>query len=66
MGFQVTEVQSALKGADYPSDGDTLAELAKGNGAGDELVEAIRGVGKVDGPPGVMEGLKGDLGGSAD
>ncbi|MDX6322182.1 MAG: hypothetical protein QOF52_2040, partial [Propionibacteriaceae bacterium] len=26
--FQVTEVQKALKGADYPADGRALAELA--------------------------------------
>jgi hypothetical protein len=64
MGFQVTEVQKALKGADYPMDGEQLAELARSNGAGDDLVEALRGVRQVDGPNTVMQELKGDLGGS--
>jgi hypothetical protein len=64
MGYQVTDVQKALKGADYPATSDELAELAKGNGAEDGLVEAIRGAGgKFDGPNEVMKGLKGDLGG---
>jgi hypothetical protein len=61
--FQVTEVQKALKGADYPMDGTQLAELAKKNGAGDDLVEALRGLGEADGPNGVMKQLKGELGG---
>lgn len=62
-GFQVTEVQKALKGADYPMDGAALAELAKSNGADDALVDALRGLREVDGPNGVMKELKGDLGG---
>ena len=33
MAFQVTEVQKALKGANYPMDGDQLADLAQRNGA---------------------------------
>lgn len=66
MGFQVTEVQKALKGADYPADGDALAELAQGNGAESGLVDALRGMREVDGPSGVMEELKGELGGSED
>ena len=63
MAFQVTEVQKALKGADYPMDGRALAELARKNGAGDDLVEALQGLRKVDGPNGVMKELKGELGG---
>jgi hypothetical protein len=61
--FQVTEVQRHLKGADYPADGDALAKLAQGNGADDELVEALRSIKTVDGPSGVMEQLSGQLGG---
>ena len=64
--FQVTEVQKALKGADYPMDGEQLADLAKSNGAADELVEALRGLRQVDGPNTVMQELKGQLGGSTD
>jgi Protein of unknown function (DUF2795) len=64
MAFQVTEVQRYLKGADYPMDGKSLAELAKGNGADDDLVQALQGVGRADGPNEVMKQLKGDLGGS--
>jgi len=61
--FQVTEVQKALKGADYPMDGDQLAELAGKNGAGEDLNGALRGVGEVEGPNGVMRQLKSHLGG---
>jgi hypothetical protein len=63
MAFQVTEVQKYLKGADYPMDGEQLAALAKKNGADDDLVGALKGLGEVDGPNGVMKQLKGDLGG---
>jgi hypothetical protein len=63
-GFQVTEVQKALKGADYPMAGPELADLAKSNGADQDLVDALRGLRQVDGPNGVMKELKGALGGS--
>ena len=66
MAFQVTEVQKALKGADYPMDGSALAELAESNGADRELVDALRGLREVEGPNGVMKELKGSLGGSTD
>ena len=63
MAFDVTEVQKALKGADYPMTGDQLAELAQSNGADDALVQELRGIGReVDGPSGVMKELKGNLG----
>ena len=65
-GFQVTEVQKALKGANYPMDGAALSDLAKSNGGSDELVEALKGLREVEGPNGVMKELKGDLGGSTD
>jgi len=58
-------VQKALKGADYPMSGQQLADLAKSNGADEQLVNALRGVRQVDGPNAVMKELKGDLGGSA-
>ncbi len=64
MAFQVTEVQKALKGADYPMDGAQLAELASSNGADQELVDALKSVRQVDGPNTVMQELKGSLGGS--
>jgi hypothetical protein len=63
MAFQVTEVQRYLKGADYPMDGKALADLAKKNGAGNDLVGALKGLRKVDGPNGVMKELKDHLGG---
>lgn len=65
MAFQVTEVQRALKGAEYPMGGPALADLAQRNGATDELVDALRGLREVEGPNGVMKELKGDLGGPA-
>jgi hypothetical protein len=64
MAFQVTEVQKALKGADYPTDGDDLARLAERNGADSELVDRLRGLPQVDGPNAVMARMKDDLGGS--
>lgn len=45
-------------------DGPRLAELAESNGASPEVVDALRGIGTVDGPTGVMKELKGRLGGS--
>ena len=63
MAFQVTEVQRCLKGADYPMNGQQLAELADRNGADRELVNALKKVGEVDGPNGVMKQLRGELGG---
>jgi hypothetical protein len=65
-GFQVTEVQKALKGANYPMDGAALADLAKSNGADDALVQALQGLREVEGPNGVMKELKGELGGSTE
>ena len=67
MGFQVTEVQKALKGASYPASRDDLVEVAKGNGADEDLVTALGSMDKdsFDGPSAVMEGMKGDLGGSS-
>ena len=65
-GFQVTEVQKALKAADYPMDVAALSELARSNGADDDLVEALKGLREVEGPNGVMKELKGELGGPTD
>ncbi len=61
--FQVNEVQRYLKGADYPMDGNALAALAEKNAARPELVDALRGLSRVDGPNGVMTQLKDRLGG---
>jgi hypothetical protein len=68
MGFQVTEVQKALKGVDYPASKDELADHAQRNGAGDDLVSELRAMGKdsFDGPNAVMAALKGTLGGSTE
>ncbi|MFL6110045.1 MAG: DUF2795 domain-containing protein [Catenulispora sp.] len=66
--FQVTEVQKALKGFDYPGSPEDLANQAQQNGAPRELVDALRGMKKdnFDGPNAVMSELKGQLGGSTD
>jgi hypothetical protein len=37
--------------------------LAEKNGAGDDLAEVLRGIGKADGPNEVMKQLKDHLGG---
>jgi Protein of unknown function (DUF2795) len=65
MAFQVTEVQKALKGADYPASSQDLAQQAERNSAEPQLVEALRGTRKdsFDGPNAVMKELKGQLGG---
>lgn len=64
MGFQVNEVQKALTGADYPMDGNQLADLARSNGAEQSLVDELTRIGReVSGPNAVMSELKGDLGG---
>jgi hypothetical protein len=66
VGFSVTDVQKALKGADYPASGGELADLADSNGASDDLVESLRGKDgeEFDGPDDVMKAMKGELGGS--
>ncbi len=66
MAVQVTDVQKALKGADYPASKDDLVSLAESNDAGDDVVQALRDAGSdsLDGPDDVMRALKGSLGGS--
>jgi hypothetical protein len=68
MAFQITDVQKALKGVDYPATREELASHAERNGADRELVEALRGMSKetFDGPNAVMQQLKGSLTGSRD
>ena len=56
-------MQKHLKGASYPMDGAQLAELAQSNGAPQELVDALDGIGKVDSVTTVMEKLQPHLGG---
>ena len=64
MGFDVTEVQKALKGASYPASSDDLAERARANDADAALVDALRGLdrGRIGGPDEVMHDLRGQLG----
>ena len=64
MAWQVTDVQKALKGADYPATGEQLAEVARGNGADDDLVRELGSIGEVSGPGKGMSELRGKLGGS--
>jgi hypothetical protein len=68
MAFQITEVQKALKGVDYPASKEELASHAEGNGADRELVNALRTMNRnsFDGPNAVMKELKGSLTGSND
>ena len=68
MALQITDVQKALKGVDYPASRDDLASHAEGNGADRELVDALRNMSKdsFDGPNAVMKELKGSLTGSGD
>jgi hypothetical protein len=68
MAFQITEVQKALKGVDYPASKEELASHAKRNGGDRELVDALQSMNKesFDGPNAVMKELKGSLTGSND
>ena len=68
MAFQITEVQKALKGVDYPASREELASHAERNGGDRELVDALRQMNKdsYDGPNAVMKELKGSLTGSRD
>ena len=68
MAFQITEVQKALKGVNYPASKDELADHAERNGGDRELVHALRSMNKAsfDGPNAVMKELKGSLTGSGD
>lgn len=68
MGYQVTEVQKALAGADYPASPEELADLAERNGADPGLVSVLRGMdgGTMSGPDDVMKQIKDALGGRAD
>lgn len=38
------ELQKYLGGVDYPADKDTLVRQARDNGAGDDVVETLRGL----------------------
>jgi hypothetical protein len=65
MAPNVTEVQKALKGADYPATRDDLVALAQRNGADDDVIEALGQADqdRFDGPDSVMEAMKGRVGG---
>ena len=62
MGIDVTDVQKAIKGVEYPADGEELAAQARENDADDELVEALSDLPEVDGPTEVMQQIKQQLG----
>jgi hypothetical protein len=59
--WQITDVQKALKGADYPAEGEELARLAEDNGADADLVEKLRDIGEASGPDDVMREFKGEV-----
>ena len=53
------EVQKHLKGMDYPATRDEVVAKAEENGASDEVLEQLRGMGSDNftGPDDVMEAL---------
>ena len=59
--WQITDVQKALKGSDYPASGDELARLAEDNGADSELAEKLRDIDEASGPDDVMREFKGEV-----
>jgi hypothetical protein len=64
MDVNPIELQKYLKGADYPAGKDDLVRLAESNGAGGDVVEALRGMDgdTFDSPADVMKGVKDSLG----
>ncbi|HEV2769897.1 MAG TPA: DUF2795 domain-containing protein [Solirubrobacteraceae bacterium] len=65
MAVDVTEVQKALKGVDYPASRADLVEHARGNNAPDEVISALENADQeeFEGPSGVMAAVQEDLGG---
>jgi len=59
--WQITDVQKALKGADYPASGEELARLAEDNGADSDLVAKLGEIGEATGPDAVMREFKGQV-----
>ncbi len=53
------EIQKALKGMEYPADKDAVAQHAESQGAGEDVLEALRNLPdrSFDGPTGVNEAL---------
>jgi len=65
MKLEITDVQKALRGADYPATGPELAQIARDNGADGDLVDTVEGIdGEMSGPDAVMHALKGSLTGA--
>jgi hypothetical protein len=59
--WQITDVQKALKGAEYPASGEELARVAEDNGGDSGLVEKLREIDEASGPDDVMREFKGQL-----
>lgn len=53
------DVQKALKGADYPASKDHLLETARKNGADEEVIQALSGLGdeELDSPAAVSKAI---------
>jgi len=53
------DVQKALKGAEYPASKDSLLETAKRNGADQEVIDALAGLGdeKLESPAAVSKAI---------
>jgi hypothetical protein len=64
MGFQVIEVQKALKGVHYPAGRDDLVARAEENGASEDLLDALRSSGgkSYENPTAVMKAMSAALG----
>jgi hypothetical protein len=44
MAVSPIEIQKALGGMDYPADKDAIVKHAESSGAGDDVLEALRGL----------------------
>lgn len=59
MELSPIEVQKHLGGVSYPAQRDELVDAARGNGAGDDIVQALQSLPgqSYDGPDQVMKAL---------
>ena len=61
MPSHADDVQRYLDDAEYPTEGAHLARLVEARGGPDELVRALQGLHRVDGPDAVLAWIKQEL-----
>jgi hypothetical protein len=53
------DIQKALGGMDYPATKEQIVKHAQDNGAGDDVIQALKGIGdrEYEGPSGVSQAV---------